>query len=169
MRKVTRLVSVLAMAALLVCSFAFAETEQPAEADIFGAVDEAIVSEGEIAVEESAEEAVTEDVPLTEEDIPDSAIIIGSLADQLDPNRWIDIYADWEGEGLYLGSKVTLMAVLHGYDNAVYTLQWQESPDDVHWTDMEGATAAKIEIVLDEYNWANFWRVAVVITDVTTD
>lgn len=165
MRKVTRLVSVLAMAALLVCSFAFAETEQPDEADIFGAVDETIVAE----VETAAEETVTEDVPLTEEDIPDSAIIIGSLADQLDPNRRIDIYADWEGEGLYLGSKVTLMAVLHGYDNAVYTLQWQESPDDVHWTDMDGATGAKIEIVLDENNWANFWRVAVVITDVTTD
>jgi len=177
MSRMKRLISVLTMVMLLFSSVALAEV--PTEEGVLGAVAEAPVNEEpvqelteEITVTEeetTAEEEQTTEEALVAEEIPESAVIIGSLVDQLDPNRRIDIYADWEGDDLYLGSEVVLYAKLHGYENAVYTLQWQESADDKEWSDIEGATDVKLELVLDENNWANFWRVAVIITDVTTN
>ena len=103
---------------------------------------------------------------ITEEDLPENAQKIATLADQLDPNRSIDIYLAFDGTDLYLGDKVTLMAVLHGYDNAVYSLQWQSSPDDSSWSNISGANNSSYSFSLTMDNYKNYWRVAVVVDDV---
>ena len=106
---------------------------------------------------------------ITEADLPENAQKIATLADQLDPNRSIDIYLAFDGTDLYLGDEVTLMAVLHGYDNAVYTLQWQSSPDDTNWSDISDANNSSYSFSLTMDNYKNYWRVAVVVDDVLNE
>ena len=98
--------------------------------------------------------------------IPENADQIATIVDQLDPNRYIDIYVAWEDERKEIGNTATLIAVLHGYENAVYTLQWQNSEDDVNWTDVEGETGERFAIEITEENCTDYWRVQVIITDV---
>ena len=98
--------------------------------------------------------------------LPAEAGVVATLQDQLNPERSIDVYAAWEGETLYLGSDATLIAVLHGYDNAVYTLQWQYSPDNVTWYDLEGAEEARCTLTVTEENYQYFWRIQATITGV---
>ena len=98
--------------------------------------------------------------------LPAEAGVVTTLQDQLNPERSIDVYAAWEGEKLYLDSEATLIAVLHGYDNAVYTLQWQYSPDNVTWFDLEGAEEARCTLTVTEENYQYFWRIQATITGV---
>ena len=107
--------------------------------------------------------------PIATQFIPATAQRIDRLEDLLDPNRSIDIYADWGGGELYFGDESTLIAVLHGYDNAVYTLRWQESKEGIEWQDIEGATDARYTMIVTEENYLAYWRVVVTITDVQAD
>ena len=84
----------------------------------------------------------------------------------LNPDRYIDIYAVWEGEELYFGETATLIAVLYGYDNVVYTLQWQTSIDDVNWVDVENGTDSRYSLIVTEENYDDYWRIQVLISDV---
>ena len=98
--------------------------------------------------------------------VPVNAQKLQTLADLLDPNRSIDIYIDWGGGQLCFGDTVMLAAVLHGYENAVYTMQWQQSPDDATWTDIPGETQDRMYVTVTQDNYANYWRVMLEITDV---
>ena len=98
--------------------------------------------------------------------LPAGAGVVTTLQDQLNQNRSIDVYATWEGEELYLDSEATLIAVLHGYDNAVYTLQWQYSPDNATWYDLEGAEEARCTLTVTEENYQYYWRIQATITGV---
>lgn len=98
--------------------------------------------------------------------IPTNAQKIETLEDKLNPNRTVDIYADWGGGTLYFGDEATLVAVLKGYDNAVYTLQWQQSTDNATWNDIGGENGDRMQVVVTEKNYTNYWRVLVTITDV---
>ena len=98
--------------------------------------------------------------------LPAEAGVVTTLQDQLNPERSIDVYAAWEGETLYLDSEATLIAVLHGYDNAVYTLQWQYSPDNATWYDLEGAEEARCTLTVTEENYQYYWRIQATITGV---
>ena len=104
--------------------------------------------------------------PIPTQFVPQTAHKVVKLEDQLDPNRSIDIYADWGDGPLYFNMESTLIAVLHGYDNAVYTIQWQTSVDGNAWIDVENATEANYTMVVTEDNYADYWRVVVTITDV---
>lgn len=103
--------------------------------------------------------------PIPTQFVPIDSQMIGSLADAIDPNCRIDIYADF-GEGDDIdGLEVTLIAVFYGYDNLVYDIQWQTSQDNVEWTDIEGATESSCAVVMTEENFMNYWRVKATITD----
>ena len=109
---------------------------------------------------------LVEGKPVVLATLPVSAGVVTTLQDQLNPERSIDVYAAWEGETLYLDSEATLIAVLHGYDNAVYTLQWQYSPDNATWYDLEGAEEARCTLTVTEENYQYFWRIQATITGV---
>ena len=84
----------------------------------------------------------------------------------LNPDRAISIHIDgWNGEALHVGDEITLVAELTGYDNAVYTIQWQTSKDRETWTDVDGATEARYTMTVTKDNARDLWRVVVVITD----
>ena len=89
-----------------------------------------------------------------------------SLEDALDPNRSIDLYASWNNETPALGKTVTFVAVLKGYDNLEYTLNWQQSKDNVTWSDIPDASEERYDVVVTADNYADFWRVQALITGI---
>ena len=103
---------------------------------------------------------------VTEDDLPDDAKKIATIEDALNPDRYIDIYAVWDGEELLFGMNAQLIAVLHGYENVAYTLQWQISADNIEFQDIKDATDARLNVTVTEENYLSWWRVQVLITDV---
>lgn len=89
-----------------------------------------------------------------------------SLKEQLDPDRNIKVHVHWDGEELYYGDEIELIAILNGYDNAIYTLQWQESADSINWINVEGGTNDHLCILVTEENHLNYWRIVVIITGI---
>ena len=124
----------------------------------------------DIVVSDPSEDEDTSDDeeadPIPEEPAPDTSHPVARLEDQLDPNRSIDIYADWGAGPLYFGMDNTFSAVLNGYDNAVYSIQWQVSIDGENWEDVEGAVEASYTMTITEENYCHYWRVVVTVTDV---
>ena len=98
--------------------------------------------------------------------VPEDATVVMTLEDALDPNRTIDIFASWLNQKPRLGGTVQFDSVLRGYDNAVYTVQWQVSADGEHYTDVEGATGTRYCVEITQDNYECYWRVVVTVLDV---
>ena len=54
-----------------------------------------------------------------------------------------------------------LSAVLEGYEDKTYSLQWQISSDGQNWRDVDGAADKKLTVRLTEENAGSYWRVLV--------
>ena len=151
------------------------ETETDPEEETADPEEEVTEPEDEEETETEPEEEPTE--PEVEEETEDEEETEvgeetqGEVAEEpeLDPNRSIAIHAEWEGEELYFGDESTLVAELSGYDNAVYTVQWQTSQDNENWTDVEGANELTYTMIVTEENWQNFWRLIVNVTGVKVE
>ncbi|MDY3280378.1 MAG: hypothetical protein SOX25_09755 [Eubacteriales bacterium] len=115
---------------------------------------------------EPAEAPVETPAPITEEELPANARLMAVLQDTLNAQRSVSIYAVYDGEFLSFGDQVTFVALLRGYDNLTYTLQWQWSQDNLIWEDVPGAEQATYSFQVAEDNYQNFWRVGVTITGV---
>ena len=115
---------------------------------------------------EPAEAPVETPAPITEEELPANARLMAVLQDTLNAQRSVSIYAVYDGEFLSFGDQVTFVALLRGYDNLTYTLQWQWSQDNQIWEDVPGAEQATYSFQVAEDNYQNFWRVGVTITGV---
>ncbi len=112
---------------------------------------------------------MTDEVPEVTEtpaptQIPEEAEKVLTLQDALDPNRYIDIWAVYDGDTLCQGVEVTLVAVLHGYDNLTYTLQWQVDRGDGAWAPIGQLNSTTYSFTLTEELYSAFWRVVVDIT-----
>lgn len=92
---------------------------------------------------------------------------VATIEDVIDPNRRIDIYAEWEGDVLYFGAQAKLTAVLRGYDNLVYKLQWETSVSgrDNDWSEVRNENRPEYKLIITEDNYMNYWRVKVTVTD----
>ena len=102
--------------------------------------------------------------PIVTQTIPANAVKISTLEDRLDPNRSIDIYYSWDDGKATLGGTVTFHAVLHGYENAEYTIQWQQSKDNENWSNIQDAEGLLHPETITRDNYQDFWRVQVTIT-----
>ena len=104
--------------------------------------------------------------PVVTQTVPADAMLIDTLEDALDPNRTIDLYYAWNDGEPVLGGDVTFIAVLYGYDNLEYTLQWQESADNENWYNVADATDLRYVETITRENYRDFWRVQVIISGV---
>ena len=124
---------------------------------------EPVVESGEeVRTDEVSDEVTDQEFEL---EVPTE--VADGLVPELDPDRTVDIHAEWEGGVLHFGDGSTLVADLKGYDNAVYTLQWQTSKDNVNWVDVAGATELCHQMIVTEENYLDYWRVVVTVTEVT--
>lgn len=66
-----------------------------------------------------------------------------------------------ESDVVELGGDMVLTAVLTGFEDLNYTLQWQFSADNANWADVNGATGSTLCVQMNEENRDYFWRVSV--------
>ena len=66
-----------------------------------------------------------------------------------------------ESDVVELGGDMVLTAVLTGFEDLNYTLQWQFSADNANWADVNGATGSTLRVQMNEENRDYFWRVSV--------
>ena len=120
-----------------------------------------------IDAEEENTEDSTEEVEETEENEVEEISeeeSEESIEEALDPDRYVEIQLSWGDEEAAVGSTAHFTAVLHGYDNVEYTLQWQHSTDSENWENVENATDTTYDVVATKDNCHDTWRVKVVIT-----
>ena len=83
---------------------------------------------------------------------------------ELPADRNASISITWDDEYPDYGSVAHLKATLTGYDRLEYTLQWQWSPDNTIWTDVENATEDTLDVVYSRENDSYYWRIMVYVT-----
>lgn len=66
-----------------------------------------------------------------------------------------------ESDVVELGDDMVLTAVLTGFEDLNYTLQWQFSTDNANWANVDGATGSTLRVQMNEENRDYFWRVSV--------
>ena len=116
------------------------------------------------AEEEKAEDSTEEIEKKTEVEEINEEEAAESIEEALDPNRNVEIQLNWGDEEAAVGSTAHFTAVLHGYENVKYTLQWQHSTDSENWENVENAIDATYSVVATKENCHDTWRVKVVIT-----
>ena len=82
-------------------------------------------------------------------------------AETPETERDIAINVTFDTPNPVIGDTAHFSAVLTGYDQLTYTLQWQYSPDQTEWTDLPGETGETMDIVVTEENNTVFWRIVV--------
>ena len=127
--------------------------------------DETIEMEEETVAEtaEETEEETTEETEENEVEEISEEESEESIEEALDPDRYVEIQLSWGDEEAAVGSTAHFTAVLHGYDNVEYTLQWQHSTDSENWENVENATDTTYDVVATKDNCHDTWRVKVVI------
>ena len=66
-----------------------------------------------------------------------------------------------ESDVVELGGDMVLTAILTGFEDLNYTLQWQFSTDNANWASVDGATGSTLRVQMNEENRDYFWRVSV--------
>ena len=121
-------------------------------------------------VEATAEPEITAEpevtVAPTAEAVPDDAKLVAVIQDKLNADRSVSVYLAYDGDYVTFGDRVTFYAVLNGYEDTVYTLQWQSSHDNRTWSDISGADKATYAMNVTEENYTDYYRVAVTINGV---
>ena len=118
--------------------------------------------EGELKEGEEAEAELTLEEKAA---LPENAELIAQIVDELNSNRSVDLYAS-VGDSLDFGDSITLTAVLNGYDNVEYDIQWQTNSGS-GWEDIPGANGRSYTFTFTESNYANDWRVVTNVHEVT--
>ena len=66
-----------------------------------------------------------------------------------------------ESDVVELGGDMVLTAILTGFEDLNYTLQWQFSTDNANWANVDGATGSTLRVQMNDENRDYFWRVSV--------
>lgn len=145
-------------------------TVEAAEATLEPAVEATVEATLEPTVEATAEPEITAEPAVTVEPevtaVPDDAKLVAVIQDKLNANRSVSVYLAYDGDYVTFGDRVTFYAVLNGYEDTVYALQWQSSHDNRTWSDISGADKATYAMNVTEENYTDYYRVAVTINGV---
>ena len=120
------------------------ETEENTEPKPEGEPEEVIEEETEAETEEETE-AEPEEKP--------------------EPERNIEVYVTWDVPEPMIGDTAHFHAVLTGYEELSYTMQWQFSSDRKEWTDIIGETNDTMDVAVTEENNLVYWRIVVYLEE----
>ena len=131
--------------------------EEPEEEPVEEPVDEEPTEEKAEEQEpaEEPEEEQTEEEP-AEEEQPEV---------EEKPERHITVDVVWDVPDPVIGDTAHFVAILEGYEELQYTIQWQYSPDEEIWFDIPYATEPTMDVVVTEENNEVFWRILVFVED----
>ena len=79
--------------------------------------------------------------------------------------RDITVKVTWDVPDPAVGDTAHFKAVLTGYDDLEYTMQWQYSSDRETWYDIPDETTEKMDVAVTEENNVVYWRVLVFIEE----
>lgn len=139
-------------------------TENPADEEETG--EEPAGEPEEITEEEPAEESedgqedLEETGEETEENIPES---------ETAPERHIRVDVTWDVPDPVIGDTAHFEAVMEGYDELQYTVQWQYSPDETTWYDIPNETNTTMDVVVTPENNTVYWRILVYVEESQED
>ena len=139
-------------------------TETPADEEETG--EEPAGEPEEITEEEPAEESedgqedLEETGEETEENIPES---------ETAPERHIRVDVTWDVPDPVIGDTAHFEAVMEGYDELQYTVQWQYSPDETTWYDIPNETNTTMDVVVTPENNTVYWRILVYVEESQED
>ncbi len=109
---------------------------------------------------ETGEEPAEENTEDTEENIPES---------ELKPERHIRVDVTWDVPDPIIGDTAHFAAVMEGYDELQYTVQWQYSPDENTWYDIPNETNTTMDVVVTPENNIVYWRILVYVEESQED
>ena len=139
-------------------------TETPADEEETG--EETVEEPEEITEEEPVEESedgqedIEETGEETEENIPES---------ETAPERHIRVDVTWDVPDPIIGDTAHFEAVMEGYDELQYTVQWQYSPDETTWYDIPNETNTTMDVVVTPENNTVYWRILVYVEESQED
>lgn len=118
---------------------------------------------GEDALSDSYLISVVPETEENTEDAPEQETAGDPAEDEELPEeeRDITINVTFDTPNPVIGDTAHFSAVLTGYEQLTYTLQWQYSPDQTEWTDLPGETGETMDVVVTEENNTVFWRIVV--------
>lgn len=137
--------------------------------DSANTLDVALQPERAAEQQKEAPRELSGDDIISEDQLPYNAKLIAEILDETNEGRTISIYASYDGDELYFGDMVTLIAVLKGYDDCIFTAQWQQSKDDATWFDMVGENNLFCSFEVTEENYMDYWRIMIHISAVEID
>ena len=79
--------------------------------------------------------------------------------------REIAVGVTWDVADPTVGDTAHFKAVLTGYDDLEYTMQWQYSSDRETWCDIPEETTENMDVKITEENSTDYWRVLVYIEE----
>ena len=114
--------------------------------------------------EEPAEETAEEPAEDMTEEEPETA---DEPAEEEEPesDRSIDVEITWDVPYPVIGDTAHFKAVLTGYEDLEYTMQWQYSADRETWHDIPNETKEDMDVVVTEENNIVYWRILVFIEE----
>ena len=77
------------------------------------------------------------------------------------PERSISVHVTFDVPDPAIGDTAHFKAILTGYEDLDYTMQWQYSSDRSEWTDIAGEMKDTMDIVVTEENNHVYWRIVV--------
>ena len=141
------------------------EVVEAPEAEVVEEVATEEIAEEE-TVEEIVEEIATEETVIEEvaaDEIPEDAQLVGVIEESVE--RSVSIYASYSGNTVSYGDTIKLYAVLEGYENVNYEMQWQVSSDNNSWQNISGANGSSYNVVVSEDNANSYYRIAVTVAE----
>lgn len=84
---------------------------------------------------------------------------------EITKERHITVDVSWDVPDPVIGDTAHLKAVLEGYDDLEYTMQWQCGPDKTTWFDIPGETGPVMDVVVTEENNVFYWRILVYVEE----
>jgi len=132
--------------------------------------DGTVIDMGETAVEPVEGEEANADKPEEDGELDEDFILPeeGELPEEdAEPEipeidfSTLSVAISAESDVVELGGDMVLTAILTGFEDLNYTLQWQFSTDNANWANVDGATGSTLRVQMNEENRDYFWRVSV--------